>query len=258
MFEREITDEDFLNSFQSFGFAARSVLSFLLCEKLQKDPDIKDHDEKAILLATIENYYFQTEIVLMLIESFHKKKLNPGKSLVSIYNEVFIREGQEGEYSEELLQKIQEWNNEQLIDYLGIKKPEELINGMSEQKKEELEKMFGSIDKAINQGFTEIDNLKKSLESLVSNRIGMKEGTKIPFYKLVNKLKHGYQVVEDKQENVLTILVDLVEDRSDKALFKVIEIPVKKETAYFYTDQMKHMAQATRHLLHLYILSNDF
>jgi hypothetical protein len=257
MFEREITDQEFLNSFQSFGFAARPALSFHLCEKLQKDPDVKEHDEKAILLATLENYYFQSEIVLMLIESFHQKKENPEKSLVSIYNKIFIREGQNGEYSEALLKKIMEWNNEQLIDYLGLKKPEELIKVLTGEKREKLEEMFGSVDQAIKQAFIEIENLHKSLETLISNRIGKKEGTRIPFYKMLNKLKHGYQVVEDTEEKVLTIIVDLVEDRLDKALFKVIEIPVKKKTAYFYADQTKYIALSTQQLLWLYMMSND-
>jgi hypothetical protein len=255
MFVREITDEEFLNSFQSFGFAARPALSHLLCEKLKDDASIKEHDEKAILLATLENYYFQTEIVLMLLESFHQKKENPQKSLVSIYNKIFIKEGHSGEYSEELLAKIVEWNNEQLIDYLGFKKPQEMIAELTEEKIEKMEELFGSADKASNQGYNEIGNLKRSLESLISNRIGMKEGIKLPFYKLLNKLKHGYQVVEDKDENVLSITIELVEDKQDRASFQVIEIPVKKETAYFYAGQTKYMAMATRHLLHYYMLS---
>ena len=83
----------------------------------------------------------------------------------------------------------------------------------------------------------------------------MNEGTEIPFYKLLNKLKHGYQVVEDIEENVLTILIDSVEDLSDQALFEMIEIPVKKETAYFFADQTKYMAEAIRHLLRYYLIS---
>jgi len=256
MFEREITDVEFLNSFQSFGFAARPALSFLLCEKLKNDPELKEHDEKAIILATIENYYFQTEIVLMLLETIHQKKENHEKAFVSIYNNVFIKEGQSGEYSETLLTRIREWDSEQLINYLGLKQPKNLLDNLDEARRVELEVIFGGIDQAIQQGLNEIDNLKKSLESSVSNRIFMNERTKIPFYKLLNKLKHGYQVVEDIEENVLTILIDLVEDKSDKALFRVIEIPIKKETAYFFADQTKYMAEAIRHLLRYYILSN--
>lgn len=86
----------------------------------------------------------------------------------------------------------------------------------------------------------------------------MKDGMKIPFYKMLNKLKHGYQVIEDEIENVLSILIELKESNINKSTFDVIEIPVKKETAYFYADQTKYMAEATRHLLHLYMLSMNF
>jgi len=41
MYERIITDEEFLNSFQSYGFAARPAISHLLCEKLRDDPTLK-------------------------------------------------------------------------------------------------------------------------------------------------------------------------------------------------------------------------
>lgn len=91
MFQRKITDEEFLNSFQAFGFAARPAISYLLSEKLRDDISIKADDVKAILLQSLENYYFQTEIVLMLIEAFHQKKLNTKKALVAIYHKVFIK-----------------------------------------------------------------------------------------------------------------------------------------------------------------------
>ena len=254
MFQREITDKEFLDSFHNFTFAARPAISHLLCERL-RDPSIKAGDEKAILLATLENYFFQTEIVLMLLESFHQKKENPQRSLVSIYNEVFIREGQNGEYSEILLGKITTWDNDQLIDYLGLKSPKDLIENSLPQVREGIEEMFGSVDKGIVQGDVEIKNLKGSLETVIANRIGMKGGTKLPFYKLLNKLKHGYQVVEDPEEKVLSIIIDVVEGKSDRAEFNVIEIPIKKDTAYFYSDQIKYMAQATRHLVQYYTLS---
>lgn len=257
MFQRNITDEEFLNSFQAFGFAARSAISHLLSEKLRDDVSIKEDDVKAILLQTLENYYFQTEIVLMLIEAFHQKKLNSKKALVAIYHKVFIKEGENGNYSEDLLNKIQGWNNQEFITYIGLKAPIELINKLPVEKIKELEKTFGSVDKAIAQGFDEIYNLKKSLESIISNRIGMKDGIKIPFFKMLNKLKHGYQVVEDETENVLSLLIDLKEFTSENSTFEVIEIPIKKDTAYFYTDQIKNMAMSTRHLLHLYMLSNN-
>ena len=257
MFQRKITDEEFLNSFQAFGFAARPAISHLLSEKLRDDISIKEDDVKAILLQTLENYYFQTEIVLMLIEAFHQKKLNSKKALVAIYHKVSIKEGRNGNYSEDLLHKIQGLNNQEFIDYIGLKSPVELINSLPDEKIKELEKTFESVDKAIAQGFDEIYNLKNSLESIISNRIGMKDGIKIPFFKMLNKLKHGYQVVEDETENVLTILIDLKEFTSKNSTFEVIEIPIKKDTAYFYTDQIKYMAISTRHLLHLYMLSNN-
>ncbi len=257
MFQRKITDEEFLNSFQAFGFAARPAISYLLSEKLRDDISIKADDVKAILLQSLENYYFQTEIVLMLIEAFHQKKLNTKKALVAIYHKVFIKEGENGNYSEELLHKIQGWNNQEFIDYIGLKDPVELIKNLPGEKIKELEMTFESVDKAIAQGFSEIYNLKNSLESIVSNRFGMKEGIKIPFFKMLNKLKHGYQVVEDETENVLSILIDLKEFTSKNSTFEVIEIPIKKDIAYFYTDQIKNMAMSTRHLLHLYMLSNN-
>ena len=161
MYKRMINDEEFLNSFQSFGFAARPALSFLLCEKLKNDPELKKHDEKAIILATIENYYFQTEIVLMLLETIHQKKENNEKAFVSIYNNVFIREGQSGEYSETLLTRIKQWDSKQLINYLGLKQPQNLLDNLEEMKRVELEVMFGGVDQAIKQGLSEIDNLKK-------------------------------------------------------------------------------------------------
>lgn len=257
MFQRQISDGEFLNSFQSFGFAARPAISHLLCEKLRDDISIKEDDVKAILLQTLENYYFQSEIVLMLIESFHQKKQNKEKALAAIYHKVFIKEGENGNYSKDLLHKIQGWNNQEFIDYIGLKAPVELINNLPDEKIKELEKTFESVDKAITQGFDEIYNLKNSLESIISNRIGMKDGIKIPFFKMLNKLKHGYQVVEDETENVLSILIDLKEFTSKNSTFEVIEIPIKKDTAYFYTDQIKNMAKSTRHLLHLYMLSNN-
>ncbi|MBK7630919.1 MAG: hypothetical protein IPJ23_09485 [Ignavibacteriales bacterium] len=257
MFQRKITDEEFLNSFQAFGFAARPAISYLLSEKLRDDLSIKADDVKAILLQTLENYYFQTEIVLMLIEAFHQKKLNTTKALVAIYHKVFIKEGENGNYSEELLHKIQGWNNQEFIDYIGLKDPVELIKNLPGEKIKELEMTFESVDRAIAQGYNEIYNLKNSLESIVLNRIGMKEGIKIPFFKMLNKLKHGYQVVEDETENVFSILIDLKEFTSKNSTFEVIEIPIKKDIAYFYTDQIKNMAMSTRHLLHFYMLSNN-
>lgn len=229
----------------------------MLCEKLRDDKTLKENDIKAILLQTLENYYFQTEILIMLIEAFHQKKLNSKKALIAIYHNVFIKEGENGNYSEEMLHKIQSWNNQEFIDYIGLKTPVELITNLSAEKITELEMKFESVDKAITQGFNEIYNLKNSLESIISNRIGMKEGIKIPFFKMLNKLKHGYQVVEDGTENVLSILIDLKEFTSTSSMFEVIEIPIKKDTAYFYTDQIKNMAMSTRHLLHLYMLSNN-
>lgn len=258
MFQRQITDDEFLNSFQSFGFAARPAISHLLCEKLRGDETLMENNVKAILLQTLENYYFQSEIVLMLIESFHQKKLNSEKALAAIYHKVFIKEGESGSFSEDLLHKIQGWNDHEFIEYLGLKSPDELINKLSNDKQIDLRKEFGSVENALSQGFQEISNLKNSLESLISNRIGMEEGIKIPFYKMLNKLKHGYQVVEDEVEKVLSILIVLKETGSEVSTFEVIEIPIKKETAYFYADQIKNMAKATRHLLHLYMLSiND-
>lgn len=257
MFQRKITDEEFLNSFQAFGFAARPAISHLLCEKLRDDSSIKDDDVKAILLQTLENYYFQTEIVLMLLKSFNQKKLYPSKALAAIYHNVFIREGDNGNYSEDLLNKIQSWNNQEFIDYIGIKEPEEMINDLGSEKSKELEHKFESKELAIAQGYTEISNLKNSLENLITNRIEMKDGTRLPFYKMFNKLKHGYQVIEDKSENVLSILIELKEIVLDASTFEVIEIPIKKKTAYFYADQTKYMAEVTRHLLHLYMLSNN-
>lgn len=133
-----------------------------------------------------------------------------------------------------------------------------MIKSLPEEKIKELGSTFESVDKAIAQGFDEIYNLKNSLESIISNRIEMKDGRKIPFYKMSNKLKHGYQVVEDESENVLSILIDLKEFTCKDSTFEVIEIPIKKDTAYFYTDQIKNMALSTRHLLHLYMLSNNY
>ena len=257
MFQRKITDEEFLNSFQAFGFAARPAISHLLCEKLRDDQSIKDGDIKVILLQTLENYYFQTEIVLMLLKSFNQKKLNPSNALVALYHNVFIREGENGDYSEDLLNKIQSWNNQEFIDYIGLKEPEEMINDLGSEKSKELENKFESKELAIAQGYTEISNLKNSLETLIANRIEMKDGTRLPFFKMFNKLKHGYQVIEDKSENVLSILIELKEIVLDASTFEVIEIPIKKETAYFYADQTKYMAEVTRHLLHLYMLSNN-
>lgn len=255
MFQRKITDEEFLNSFQSFGFAARPAISHLLSEKLRDDQTLKENDIKVILLQTLENYYFQTEIVLMLIEAFHQKKLNSKKPLVAIYHKVSIKEGKNEDYSENLLKIIQSCNNQEFIDYIGLKAPSELINNLPEEKIKELESTFESVDQAIAQGFDEIYNLKNSLESIISNRIEIKDGRKIPFYKMLNKLKHGYQVVEDETENVLSILIDLKEFTCKNSTFEVIEIPIKKDTAYFYTDQTKYMAKSTQHLLRLYMLS---
>lgn len=258
MFQRKITDGEFLNSFQSFGFAARPAVSHLLCEKLRDDQTLKENDFKVILLQTLENYYFQTEIVLMLIEAFHQKKLNNKKSLVAIYHKVSIKEGKNEDYSEKLLKIIQSWNNQEFIDYIGLKAPAELINNLPEEKIKELGSTFESVDKAIAQGFEEIYNLKNSLESIISNRIEMKDGRKIPFYKMLNKLKHGYQIVEDETENVLSILIDLKELTCKDSTFEVIEIPIKMDMAYFYTDQIKNIAMSTRHLLNLYMLSNNY
>lgn len=255
MYQREITDEEFLNSFQSFGFAARAAINNQLCEKLQDDPTLKEGDVKVILLQTLENYYFQTEIVLMILETLNQKKTNPDKSIVGIYHNTFIREGNEGKVSKNLLNKINECTNSQFLNYLGLKEPEDILNNLSDHRKEELEESFGSFDKAIRQGFNEIKDLKDSLVSLISNRIEMKDGKEIPFYKMLNKLKHGYQVIEDEKENVLSILIEIIDDKADKASFNVIEIPVKKETAFFYADQTKYMARTTQHLLQYYILS---
>lgn len=257
MYQREITDEEFLNSFQSFGFAARPAISHLLCEKLRDDSTLKENDIKAILLQTLENYYFQTEIVLMLLESFHQKKLHPEQSLVSIYNKVFIKEGKDGKYSINLLETLIKMSDDDVITYLGLKSPKDLIKDLDKSKIGELENIFGSYERAVEQGYSEIKNLRISLETIVSNRLGMKDGIKLPFYKLLNKLKHGYQVVEDETEKVLSIMIDLVEYKSDKALFKVIEIPIQKDSADFYTTQTKFMAKTMQHLLHLYMLSNE-
>jgi hypothetical protein len=255
MFQRKITDEEFINSFQSFGFAARPAISYLLCEKLKSDKTLKENDIKAILLQTLENYYFQTEIVLMLLETMHIKKMFPEKSISSIYHKVFIKEGDLGVFSEELLTRIRNYDNLQLLEYLGLKKPEDLISNLSEEKKKELLSEYPKIEYFITLGYQEISNLKDSLESSISNRISFKDGTKVPFFKMLNKLKHGYQVIEDCEEKVLSILIDLTDTNKIESTFEVIEIPVNKETAYFYTDQTKYMAKSTQHLLRLYMLS---
>lgn len=257
MYQREITDEEFLNSFQSFGFASRAAISYLLCNNLVDDSTLRNGDLKAILLQTIENYYFQTEIILMLLETFNQKKLSYDKSLVALYHNTFIREGKDGSVSSKLLKVINENSDNQFLDFLGLQEPEKILNSLTKEKKEELEESFGSFDKAIIQGFEEIKNLKESLISIISNRFKMKDGTEIPFYQMLNKLKHGYQVIENEKENILSILVELVEDKTDRALFSVIEIPVKRETALFYADQIKHMSKVTQHLLHYYLLSNN-
>ncbi len=215
MYQREITDDEFLNSFQSFAFAARPAISHLLCEKLRDDETLKENDVKAILLHTIENYYFQTEMVLMLIKAFNEKKLNSGRSLAAIFNGLSIKEGKKENNSGILLTQIQNWSNQQFVNYMGLKDPSEIIKNLSDDKIQELEDIFGTVDNAKAQGLVEISNLKNSLESLIANRIEQKDGTKIPFYKMLNKLKHGYQVVEDNSENVLSILIDLKETTSN-------------------------------------------
>ncbi len=134
MFQRQIADEEFLNSFQSFGFATRPAISHLLCEKLRDDETLKEDDVKAILLQTLENYYFQTEIVLMLLKTFNQKKLNSEKTIVSLYHDVFIKEGENEKYSEDLLNKIRDWDNQEFINYIGLKTPIELINNLPREK----------------------------------------------------------------------------------------------------------------------------
>ncbi|WP_448509988.1 hypothetical protein [Immundisolibacter sp.] len=255
MYQREITDEDFLNSFQNFVFAARPALSYLLCEKLNGDSTLREGDVKIIILQVIENYYYQTEIVLMILESMPQKKMNPIDSFIGIYHKMFIRERNDGIVSTKLLKKFTESGEEELFDYLGFKKISQLLSELSKERKEEIEEVFGSFDKAIEQANKEIINLKGSLEAAISNRIKMKDESPFPFYQMLNKLKHGYQVVEDENENVLSIIIELVKDKSDGALFEVIEVPVKKETAYFFADQTKYMAQAKQHLIQYYMLS---
>ena len=257
MYKRIISDKEFLSSFQNFNFAVRPAISYLLCEKLRDDPTIKENDIKAILLQTLENYYFQTEIILMLLKSFHDKTLNPTESLVSIYNKVFIQEGKDGQYSGNLLESLIKMNTDDLINYLGLKSPQDLIKKLDKSILDELRKNFGNVENAIVQGYNEIKNLKLSLETTISNRLEMKDGKKLPFYKLLNKLKHGYQVVEDESKNVLSILIDVVKFESDQATFKVIEIPIEKETAYFFASQTEYMAKYMQHLLHYYMLSNN-
>lgn len=253
MYKRIITDEEFLNSFQSFAFAARPAISFLLYEKLEQDASLKPNDIKAIILQIFENYYFESEMLMMIIEALHSKKESPNKSFVSLYSEIFIKEGAMGAFSKDLLSKISKINAVELVEYFGFKKIQDTLSEDSERM-DHIISQFGNIDKAIEQFYIELNSLKDNIEKIISNRIMMKDGSEFPFFKLLNKLKHGYQVIEDEKEQILSILIKPVEEMKTEAVFEVIELPIKKETAAFFMKQTRIMADTIRHLLHLYIV----
>ncbi|MCE1188347.1 MAG: hypothetical protein LWX56_04330 [Ignavibacteria bacterium] len=252
MHERIITDQEFITSFSKFGIAARSAISYLLKEKLTEDPKLLVGDISAIILQIMENFYYQTEILIMLLMALKEKKRHPEKSLIAIYNQIFVREGRYGQDSEELLEEIKGFDESKFIMEFGLSDPRSIVDKLDSYRLSELVAKFGSIEQAVNQGMQEVKTLVDNLKTIIAYRIETRDGIKFPFFKLLNKLKHGYQVVEDKNENVLSVLIDVIEENGLKAKFSVIEVLVNEELAIVVADQTKLIAIATERLLNFY------
>ncbi len=252
MIIKEITDEDFISAFLYFTRHARPSVNFILEELIEDNSRVKSGEKRAIYLQILENYILITESVLMLLSSFHQKYLEPNRSLVSIYTKTFIREGKGKEDTKEMLEYLTAHSNKEILAFLGLKSHRELIELSSPNKKKEAEKIWGSIDAAFKQGDIELNNLRESLIIILHNRIFNKDKIEFPFYKVLNKLKHGYQIIPDPSSDIIHILIDVVEEKKDSTKFEVINIPYSVANVKWFSQQSRIMQKTVEHLLMLY------
>jgi len=252
MIEKIITDEEFVSTFLNFNSKARPAISSLLENALLNEPKLMVGDKWVIYLTILENYYFTTETVLMLLQSFHKKKSQTVKSLASIYSKTSINEGKNRRDTEKMLGIITNSNNERFLNYLGLKSIEKLFDEITDEKKKEVKSIWGNFENAIEQGYKELNNLRESLKNILNNRIANLDGLEIPFFKILNKLKHGYQIFPSQEENIIYVPIDVIESKKNKTTFDTLVIPYTQEYVKFFSTQTKYMSQSIDHLLMLY------
>jgi len=252
MILKEFTDEEFIGSFLGFNRRSRPSINFILEKTLNEEHKIAEGEMWSIYMAILENYFFMTETTLMLLTAFHTKKENPNKSLVAIYCDTFISEGKKRKDTEKMLNFVVKSSNDELLDYLGLRTVQDIIENLSEEKKQEMISIYRSVENALNQGETELDNLRESLTIILRNRILNKDDLVFPFYKVLNKLKHGYQIIPRKDDNLLYVLISVDNYESDKAVFETLPIPFSIENAKWFSRQTRIMAQVIQHLLMAY------
>ena len=252
MILKEFSDEEFIDSFLGFNRRTRPAINIILERTLEEKEKVREGELWSIYMAILENYFFMTETTLMLLTAFHTKNEVPDKSLAAIYCDTFISEGQKRKDTEKMLGFIIKSSNGELLDYLGLKSVEDIIENLSEDKKKEMISIFGSVEDSLKQGETELNNLRESLTIILRNRILNKDDLEFPFYKVLNKLKHGYQIIPLKDENLLYVLIAADHYESDKAIFETIPIPFSKENAKWFSRQTRIMSQVIGHLLMAY------
>lgn len=252
MILKGFTDEEFIFTFLNFNRRTRPSINYILERTLNEEDKIAEGEMWSIYMAILENYFFMTETTLMLLTAFHTKKENPSKSLAAIYCDTFISEGQKRKDTETMLNFIIRSSNAELLDYLGLKSIQIIIDNLGEEKKMEMISIFGNVENSCKQGETELDNLRESLAIILRNRILNKDDLEFPFYKVLNKLKHGYQIIPDKKDNLLYVLISVDNFESDKAVFETIPILFSVENAKWFSRQTKIMAQVIQHLLMAY------
>lgn len=252
MILKEFTDEEFIGSFLNFNRRTRPAINIILERTLDEKDVVRDGDMWSIYMAILENYFFMTETTLMLLTSFHTKKENPSKSLAAIYCETFISEGEKRKDTEKMLNFITKSSNQELLDYLGLKSIQEIIYNLNEDRKKEMVSIFGSVEDSLKQSETELNNLRESISIILRNRILNKDNLDFPFYKVLNKLKHGYQIIPVKSENLLCVLIGVDNYEFDKAVFDTIPVPFSIENAKWFSRQTRIMSQVIQLLLMAY------
>ena len=215
-----VSDNDFIQSLYNFNINARVSVIEKLIELFKLDVKMSEADQKSIFICIFENYIAMSEMILMLIIAMKKVRREGNKTFFETYTNVCIKESIGSVFSsKKLLKDVSGKEPEDLMQFFGFGSFQTYYDSLNDQKKCEFHKQFGNDINKIEKDFiSEFQKVINALRNIVNSRIANKNGQEFPLYKLLNKIKHGYQIIDIQGSDQLSIFLKSENDWEDYSI----------------------------------------
>jgi len=247
-YEEEISDKEFIELYIRFNLGARVnvATACLNCFSMADEAN-----KKAIAIEVLSQYIASLETLAMIYHAMREKTKQPEKSFLYHYQSIFIKENENAEYStKKVIEELEDLESQD-IDYIraGLGLPDfktlKVVPDLIDENSNE--------ESIKNQYDAETKTILTQFKSVLKNRVKDKDGNELNLVNVYNKIKHGYFVIDDKDNGWIKLPIRFENISKDSTRFEYYWYECEEGKVRGLVDKMVIIKNHLNDFLSLYL-----